>query len=139
MKIDYRNGVVTLSSGRSFAAYCGLLNPRPPSLVDNGPGQLVEGYDGAVSDLRESESTNGVALTDAERIEIALHMVAVWVAWAATGRHPDMAESKAIDLGSCDDISQHPTPGVTDPPGTATGATSAESPPSWLPGTGDRR
>lgn len=69
---------VQLSSGRTFKAHCGLLNPHTS-------GSLFDGYD-------STQSFAGEPLTAAERREIADAMKASWEEWARTGEPLDPYE-----------------------------------------------
>lgn len=73
MKFDESTQHYTLSTGRTFYAYSGHLNPADE-------GGLVYGSDGGVR-LVDAEGDD-LPLTPEERKEVAAHMIARWLAWA---------------------------------------------------------
>lgn len=74
MKWDDDNSKYTLdSSGRTFYAHNGTLGMGPDADC------LEYGSDGSVG--FDGEDIYGESLTDAERAEIAAHMIGLWERW----------------------------------------------------------
>lgn len=88
------NGYV-LDSGREIPANEGLLCP-----MDSGV--LAEGYDGTVDQSwgDDPDCDAEPALTEAERKEIAMHMIARWLTWA--GAMPAGCTLHPTALETCD-------------------------------------
>lgn len=79
----------TLSSGRTFYANCGIIGLSPEFAADGV--MFAEGYDGHDYTRKRYFDDPTNEWTQAERLELAEHMAALWMQWAT-------AKAPAIEI-----------------------------------------